>query len=91
MADPGIDGVKGGRQRGVWGRACPQVRRSGSSAPAGVQGAEPSHVGLGAKPPQKRPQKLKPKTALGASRKAFSDVECQECPTATFKSISRYT
>jgi len=37
------------------------------------------------------PQKLKPKTTLDASRKAFSDAECQVCATTTFRLISRYT
>jgi len=69
---PGIDGrgcegdpIIWGR---VWGQRLPLCR-----APAGGSGSEA---------PQKlRPQKLKPKNGLDASRKAFGDVECQVYPS----------
>jgi len=65
VVDPGIDG-RGGANGGSGGEA-PQIQGSGGFAPSGGAGGRAPAGGPGGK----APQKLKPKNALDASRKAF--------------------
>ena len=70
MVDPAIDRREQQTGLGAW----PQVYGSSPSGAAG--GTAPT-----GRPGSK---KLKPKNASDTSQRAFSDAECQVCPTTTF-------
>ena len=65
--------------------ACPQIRYLRQHPQQGAGGRAPTGRSGGQSSPE-----AKAYTTLDASRKAFSDVECQVCPTTTFRLVSRY-
>lgn len=73
--------AEGGRQRGSGGL-------SGLLPPGTWVWGQRGCGGIPRLVSKSPPHKVKPKTVLDASRKAFNDVKCRVCPTTTFKKFA---